>query len=820
MEKEDLIEYQEELLKSVTVKIETTFNGTSVTSNGTGVVYKTDNGQNYILTTLHCVYGERNENVYKYENQLNEILIKWQSEDASFIVYKIAKEKVIPIHDHDLAILLTDFSTNNLKKIILDDGIKYIGVLNSYGYPQFANGDPHQLNFRRKVFPSKAKELSIECVTTLNNEDAKSKISGFSGSGLFFNNKSVLIGLITKVDDDNITASSFKAKKLNPNLLNHYLDKHDSNLEKIKSKNNTSKIGLGENGSIIDFEKIIINGVELNIWRAIKRLENDLRDDWFQDPLNFKHLVSKEFFLERIKDSLGDSIIQYSPTSLAKHFTIPKSGYSTRPSIEVSFIDRILYQAYVDKLAENLDVSLDRKIYSFRYNSGKGNDSYMFHYSIEQWKKYIYQTKSILNDDKPFLVVADITNFFENININLLKKQFNGMVHNFKKSTVESSENLNSIIDNIVFLFNKWNDKSVNSEFGIPQNRDASSFLANAFLSKLDKTMIYSNGHSSYYRYMDDIRIVCKTKSEAIKAIYDLSIAMRGLGLSLNSSKTKILNFKSTDDASAIKEHLPESLTEIEQINSLILTKRRRDIQKAVHMTDRVFKDVINNKNKDEESFLKKRKLGFCIQKLQQFARTPGLKDIIDFRLTIDYVLKELNEQPWLTTSFIKLLRAIDKSFFKIKDYDILKEIICDKNKNIYEGQTYYLWMFLSYHKHNDEDLIEYAKDKIKSTNQENHADTAGAFLYLASIDWKNYSLLMLDSINTGKLANNYFLQRNALIALRMINPEEIRQDLILPDLKGFHEKLYEENTEEFVSDLPKLKYSNIIKDTPNLISL
>jgi hypothetical protein len=391
------------------------------------------------------------------------------------------------------------------------------------------------------------------------------------------------------------------------------------------------------------------------------------------------------------------------------------------------------------------------------------------------------------------------------------------LVHDYTSKTTETKKNLDKIVENLNELIVNWNDKLVNSEFGIPQNRDASSFLANLYLNKLDNIMIHSNSHLNYYRYMDDIRIVCETRSEAIKAIFDLSIAMRELGLNLNSAKTKILDFN--QDIIAIEEYLPESLTEIEQINSLLSTKRKRDVQKAVYITFRMFKNAIDSKN-SEEDYLKKRKLGFCIEKLHQFARTPGLKDIINFKDVINYVLKELVNQPWLTTSFIKLLRAIDKSYYKEDDFKVLEDIILDKYKNIYQGQTYYLWMFLSYNNFKSQKLLTYATTIIKNTNQENQADTAGAFLYLASIEWRKYKSIMLKSLNTGNLSDNYFLQRNALIALRMVNPDEIKKEMILDDLKDFHKKLYNENKEVFVSDLPNLKYSNIIRDTPNIISL
>ncbi len=44
---------------------------------------------------------------------------------------------------------------------------------------------------------------------------------------------------------------------------------------------------------------------------------------------------------------------------------------------------------------------------------------------------------------------------------------------------------------------------SYRSEFGLPQNRDASSFLANLTLLSVDEAML-SRGYK-YYRYMDDI---------------------------------------------------------------------------------------------------------------------------------------------------------------------------------------------------------------------------------------------------------------------------------------------------------------------------
>lgn len=810
---------QEQLLKSNTVRIEPFFNGSTKKIFGTGVIYKTNNIGNihYIFTSLHCLYGERTGTTYLNEKDLKEVVILWENEHGDYDEYVIENDKIIPIHDQDLAIIIIEYNSNKLREVVIGD-INHIGYFNSYGFPQFKQNSPHELTFKRKLSAGNTNTFNVECLSNISDEDSKTKIAGYSGAGLFYNNRSVLVGLITQISDSNGFAGSIVATKLDYKLLNERISAYDNSLEHVKHVNHTFKIGLKESdGSIINYEKIRINNCDLNIWRAIERLKNDIKDDWFQDPINFKFLLSKKFFYHRIKDLIDKDNI-YDPSSFAKHFTVPKSGYSTRPAIETSFIDRIIYQAYVDKLSENLDYILHPQIYSFRYNSGKGNHRYMFHYSIEQWKKYVYQTKAVLTFEKPFLVVADITNFFENINTKLLLKYLKNLIHDNAEKNLK--EELYRVVDGIGQLIKQWNDKQINSEFGIPQNRDASSFLANLFLNKIDRIMIYSNNHKNYYRYMDDVRIVCETKAEAIKAIYDLSIAMRDLGLNLNSSKTTIFDFNDPVDNITIKEFLPESLIEIDQINSLLATKSKRDVQKAVHMTYKLFTDVIDNKTLDEDKFLNKRKLGFCINKLQLFARTKGLNNVIDFSTIIEYVLKELDNQPWLTTSFIKLLMSIDKDYFKPQDFDVIKKIIKNNLKNIYESQTYYLWLFLSYMKHSDDDLIQIAISNIKSTNQVNQANTAGSYIYLASINWKNYKYVMLAAFNKNNLSNNYFLQRNAIIALRNVSPNEINKKVILEDLQDLHEKLYREDKDEFVSDLPRLKISQIIKDVPTLISL
>ncbi len=446
-------------------------------------------------------------------------------------------------------------------------------------------------------------------------------------------------------------------------------------------------------------------------------------------------------------------------------------------------------------------------------NTGKNNNKYFFHYSIEQWKKYVYQSKNKLCKENPYLVVADLTTFFESINLKYLEKHLNKLL--LYQFTVNEIATYKKVIANIKDLLSEWNN-SQDTHIGIPQNRDASSFLANLFLSDVDKQMIDSNGHKFYYRYMDDIRIICNSKYEARKALYDLSITMRKIGLNLNSSKTKIMHFE--EDEEKIEKYLPKSLVQIDQIISLLNSKRKRDVQIAIPMTLTLFESSIANEDSDSK-YLIDRKLSFSISKLQQYARTPILKNIIDFKIVVEYVINEIDNLPWLCSSFVNLLRSVDESYLTQESFQRIKDILLDKNRNIYEGQTYPLWLLLAEKKHYDSKLVSYAIEKTKNINQENNPDSAGSFLYLSSIDWNKHKDVILQSINENKLASNYFLQKNAIVSLRMVDPSEIVFDNLTDGLKDLHKNLFDEKKEIFVAPLPKLKISEIIRDTPDIIS-
>ena len=716
---EDDLPYHEGLVKGVAVKIITT-STTGVKIQGSGVIYNTgsDFEYSYIFTALHCVWGKRTKVAintdsnftfeYDLTGKVKEIEIKFRFYgDDEIKIITLQPDCVIDDPRRDFAVLMV--TREDLLKLHSDIPTIFLsrkthqGKSRSLGYPKIRSEEEHHLLLESKYASNNKDTTEIEILSHLSGEDAMADISGYSGSGLFIDQKPVLHGLITRALDERLVGNrlTYRPFKRIPfeNLIKERAQAIGKKLASVVFIDSHQSLKVESGGQVINFEKTTIKfkvgdgvrNVLINIPLAILRLNNDMRDDWFPDPLNFKDMLNAEFIYDRI--NYYNQSGGFSPEK-ALHFDIPKNGFTARYSMETTLLERVIYQGLVDNIAEDIDEHVTSpNVFSSRYNTNPKDKEYLFFNSIEQWKKFLHQTKMEMDDLHPVLVVADLTNFYENINIEHLAGKLQHYVINYLPVDTDKKEFYQNSIEMIRQLLVKWSSHSIKS--GIPQNRDASAFLANTYLSDIDREMVrLGRQHQfTYHRYLDDIRMVCSNEYTARRALKILIRELRRFGLNVNSKKTFI-----TSDARA---YMPENDIKLDQINNLLRARRARDVQIAVHMTNSLFYEAIGTGN-TEEAEIKNRKFSFCIERILRFARTPLLNRSIDFKPVVSYVVNELTNQPWATASFVRLLKSINPVEITAENWTSIKDVILDSQKNLYEWQTYHLWMLLAYHKHTD----------------------------------------------------------------------------------------------------------------------
>ncbi len=139
------------------------------------------------------------------------------------------------------------------------------------------------------------------------------------------------------------------------------------------------------------------------------------------------------------------------------------------------------------------------------------------------------------NDGYRFLVVSDISSYFENIDLvvlrDLLLRHLPGQVE---------------LANFLIMLLGQWTWPTVHgtpSARGIPQGFGVSSFLGNIYLLPLDQAFLPAmrRGGVKYLRYMDDIKVLAKDFRSARDALFRMNEVLRSLRLNIQGAKTRIL---------------------------------------------------------------------------------------------------------------------------------------------------------------------------------------------------------------------------------------------------------------------------------------
>lgn len=318
---------------------------------------------------------------------------------------------------------------------------------------------------------------------------------------------------------------------------------------------------LGRNAENVSSDDLWYSTARLEkAWRYAK---NDIRDNFVFDIINHEDI---KYNIKTVISNLSNQIKSdlYFPAPLLR-IDVPKNEFTVRPGTVISPIDLIVLYALAQQIAPQINSLLSNSAYAYRLNpksekSGEAlftqvdipkgeennpeykdegpddvDDAEDFPYNwFANWK--IFHSMSLeASREYEFIASTDITAFFENISLSLLREML------MRNLPLEKS----FIAERLIRLFEFWDWKAQGNlpqAIGLPQGNDVSSFLSNLYLKELDTRLLalVNGDETKYLRYVDDVRIFTSDKNEAKKALLASADVLRTLNLHLQSSKTEI----------------------------------------------------------------------------------------------------------------------------------------------------------------------------------------------------------------------------------------------------------------------------------------
>lgn len=514
----------------------------------------------------------------------------------------------------------------------------------------------------------------------------------------------------------------------------------------------------------------------IDITRATRQLKHDLKDDWFPDPLGYEDILSSEAVVRIVESNIERNAGHYLPEE-RDLFDIPKSGFTLRYALETGVPDRVIYHGLVSFLTPYYDRLLPWNVFSHRFDREKrrSRDKYFLKPGIDSWKHFLGATESALRPGS-YLVSTDVSNYFEHINVEQLKAEMSRL----EPELQAAAPLLPSIRKHRELLFSFLTAWTYATDRGLPQNRDASSILANIYMRRVDMRMLDLGFSDRYFRYMDDIKVVCNDEFEARRALQQLTISLRELGLSLNAKKTKIIPASAQAEIADCLEANSESL---QQIDELWRKNTRESLFKVWPiLRDRTIQ-LIGDGHVDSREFR------FCINRIALLARFKDLHFPSHlYKPVTAAICKAIIDFPANTDRYVQYLHSVELTTSELAP---LEPFLRDRTKSIYDWQNYRLWLCLAEKGVKSGELIEAARREVQ--DGVDGPSRAGASVCLGVMGADDDRLEIAQRF--GDL-DSYLGQRTALIAIHELPYSDIKVHLnsVRADLLGVYRTLSSHN--------------------------
>ncbi len=292
-----------------------------------------------------------------------------------------------------------------------------------------------------------------------------------------------------------------------------------------------------------------IKGIsKTSLWSTWKTIRAELRNASIRDVIDFvDYDIDPDKWIQRLLDQISSG--RYEPATPFR-FTIGKSNGFSRTMTQPAIPDLVLYRTIVDAIyrkalkREHKHVHFKRERLQQAQNLAQQQAVQQMNWATQyrmtsqrsfyNWLRYAqYRKYLLLQAIHPYLVVTDITNFFDSL------------LHTHVEEALRGLPVGSRLVGLLFFLLERLSirqDYASSHGISLPVDEfDCSRTLAHLTLFSHDDTMVRVVGEDNYVRWMDDQNLGVASRAAGLRVLSEVGKSLASLHLSPNTKKSRIL---------------------------------------------------------------------------------------------------------------------------------------------------------------------------------------------------------------------------------------------------------------------------------------